>query len=406
MAELKCSSCSRDYYGDLPVGHGLYYPLLLERATGRVHNPTGVGFFASWLQESYAHRVGEAFALAVEQRRDIHRPVLLNALDPVYGHALTKLICAHHHLDLDPGLDLIVLVPRFLRWLVPANAAALWSVDLPADRLWEWSDGTAAEIRRRLEAWPEVELAATTPGILGRPIDPKRLTGLDPFPLDQWAQRLRERPTVTFWWREDRLWRGRRRWIHALWDRSLRRPHPSPGSKAWQTRRVRALAEALRVRFPRLDFGVVGFGQPRGLPAWVVDLRAEGAGEAAQAAWIERTARSHVVVGVLGSHMLLPSALAGSVVDLVPPAFLANQGDDLIIPPQPARQLLFRYRYLTADVSAITLAEVLAALLAKMPLALWNLGGDTAGLERIPQDPWAHSRVRAELVSKMRESTS
>ena len=56
LADLVCSKCGREFYGDLPSGQALYTPLLLEKKTGVVHDSYGIDWFASWLRESYAAR--------------------------------------------------------------------------------------------------------------------------------------------------------------------------------------------------------------------------------------------------------------------------------------------------------------------------------------------------------------
>jgi len=117
LADLKCPQCGRKFYGDLPVGHGLYYPMLLEPDTGIVHDKHGVNWFANWLRDSYANRVNSPVKFTVEDFRPLKRPVLLNCLDRLYGHCILKLLNAQYYLDHHSNIDLIVLVPRFLRWM-------------------------------------------------------------------------------------------------------------------------------------------------------------------------------------------------------------------------------------------------------------------------------------------------
>ena len=65
-----------------------------------------------------------------------------------------------------------------------------------------------------------------------------------------------------------------------------------------------------------LDFAVAGLGTPEGLPNKILDLRFSEV--TVERALCDRYAQSHVVVGVHGSHMLLPSAHAGAVIELMP----------------------------------------------------------------------------------------
>ena len=49
LGHLICPQCQIEFYGDLPSGHGLYYPMLLESDTGIVHDNYSITWFADWL---------------------------------------------------------------------------------------------------------------------------------------------------------------------------------------------------------------------------------------------------------------------------------------------------------------------------------------------------------------------
>ena len=68
--------------------------------------------------------------------------------------------------------------------------------------------------------------------------------------------------------------------------------------------------------------------------------------DAAERGWCERYAASHVVVGVHGSNMLLPSAHAGGVVELIGPERWGNFTQDVLFRDAgDCRETLFRYRF-------------------------------------------------------------
>src|SRR2546421_9745081 len=69
LADLDCPKCSQSYYADLPTGHGLTYPMLLDQRTRRVIDPNNVPWFADLLQKSYAQRENREIAFKVEQFR-------------------------------------------------------------------------------------------------------------------------------------------------------------------------------------------------------------------------------------------------------------------------------------------------------------------------------------------------
>jgi len=405
LADLKCPQCGRDFYGDLPAGHGLYYPMLLEQATGIVHDEHGVSWFADWLRDSYANRVKSPIKFTVEDFRLLKQPILLNCLDTLYGHCLLKLLNAQYYLDHRPDLDLIVLVPRFLRWMVPEGVAAIWTVDLPLKRGIEWNDWLAAEIKRRIEPLEECWLSVAFSHPHPEDYDIERFTGVRSFPIDEWDT-WSERPTVTFIWREDRIWRDLSR--YGSWQEFTQRLKRKLGLaysfRGQQQQRVMVLAQALRRAFPRIDFAVAGLGCPGGLPGWILDIRTREINEHVERAWCERYAQSHVVIGVHGSNMLLPSAHAGAVVELVPVERWGNLIQDILLEVRDVRGIMYRYKFLPLGTSAAVVAEVTVSLLRYLPEALLNFKRPWCDHKALQSDPWLIVKRRRQIAKRLAES--
>ena len=365
LADLLCPTCGREFFGDLASGQALYTPMLLEKATGVVHDPHGVEWFAGWLRDSYARRVDEPLPFDVREHRPVTRPVvLLNCLDTLYGHSLLKLLNAQYYLDRRADVDLVLMVPSFLAWMVPDGAAQVWVVGLPLRRGTEWNEWLAREVRRRVETFGRVSLGHALSHPRPDEFDIERFTRVKPFLLDEWDARLK-RPTVTFVWRDDRPWpaatplSGRKR---------LRQLIGSQGeSRAGQSELVLELAEALRRDLPALDFAVAGLSEGAtrgGLPGWISDLRRPALDEAAERGWCERYAASHVVFGVHGSNMLLPSAHAGGVVELIGPGRWGNFTQDILFPNAgDCREVLFRYRFVDELTPPSDLARLITLIL-------------------------------------------
>lgn len=366
LADLSCSVCGREFYGDLASGQALYSPMLLEKKDGLVHDKYQVEWFAQWLRDSYLNRTDARISFTVEERRQITRPVvLLNCLDTLYGHSVLKLLNAEYHLASE--VDLVVIVPSFLAWMVSEGVAQVWVVGLPLKRGTEWNDWLAGEIHRRVEAFEAVSLsqALSHP----HPVDfhIENFTGVKPFPLDEWERRL-ERPTVTFIWRDDRTWQIPKETGVSANLKRLSAGLSTPASL--QRKLVIDLAEALRRELPKLDFAIAGLSDPGtdDLPAWIEDLRFPAMTEELERRCCERYAASHVVVGVHGSNMLLPSAHAGSVVELIGPDRWGNFLQDILLhDARDSRDALFRYRFLPDSSHPETVAQLITSLLKNQP---------------------------------------
>ena len=357
LADLTCPRCGREFYGDLAAGQALYSPMLIEKATGVVHDKWRIGWFADWLRDSYQNRVTSHVGFTVEEFRPPRHAVLLNCLDRLYGHCLLKLLNAQYYLDHRSDLDLIILVPRFLRWMVPKGPAAIWTVDLPLRQGTEWNDWLATEIKRRVESletcWLSVGFSHPHPADYSI----ERFTGVRPFPVDDWS-RHSEQPMVTFVWREDRVWGDSAR-LHGLAPRLERR---LGWVRSQQKQRVLRLAMAMQHIAPQIRFSVAGLGRPGGLPHWIADMRSLEVTESTERAWCELYAQSHVVIGVHGSNMLLPSAHAGAVVELMPPERWGNMLQDLLLRDTDCREILFRFRIVPISIEPDELAALVVEL--------------------------------------------
>lgn len=362
LADLHCSLCQREFFGDLRAGQALYTPMLLDKATGEVYQSEGAKWFAHWLGESYRHRIDTPLEFTVEEKRPLKKAVLLNCIDTLYGHSLLKLLNAQYYIDHHPELDLIVLTPKIFRWMVPDGVAAIWCVTLQLKHGKEWNDWLAHEIRKRIEPLDECWLSVAASHPHPNDFNIERFSRVSPFSLEQWANRS---PTVTFVWRDDRLWasiaNGRMARMQAYIQRGFNT------ALMQQRQRVIALAERLKANHPEIDFAVAGFGRAGDMPSWILDLRFDVIDEVSERRLCERYAASHVVVGMHGSNMLLPSAHAGATVEIMHSKHWGNILQDILFRAEDIRSAAFRHRVMPANIDPITLAEVVNQILQRYP---------------------------------------
>ena len=365
LADLRCPKCHREFYVDLLAGHGLCYPMLLDKTTGFVYDPHKIKWFADWLYHSYANKSDEPLGFVTEDFRPFKTPLLLNCLDRLYGHCVLKLLNAQHYLDNNPELDLVVLVPRCLRWMVPDGVAAIWTVDLPLEHCTTWSNWLATEISARLKHFDEAWLSIAYPHPHPKDYTIARFTRVQPFSVDRWYAHL-ETPTFTFIWRDDRIW-GKCGGL-ALLRRLVNKLRAKTGLSdlSWshheQKRQVVLLEAHLRKAFPNLNFVVVGLGKPGDMPTYIKDLRTTVIDPIVEQVWCDQYSHSHVVIGIHGSNMLLPSAHAGTTIELMPSDRWGNMIQDLLMPDLDCREALFRYRILPVSVSAQELSLIIVSL--------------------------------------------
>ncbi|MGI8882995.1 MAG: hypothetical protein ACR2IA_01965 [Pyrinomonadaceae bacterium] len=364
LADLSCPNCKTEFYGDLPSGQALYTPMLLEKESGKVYDDYNAGWFSDWLEKAYANRTDEKIPFETRKFSEIKDKVIfLNCLDGPYGDLLHKLLNAQHYIDYHQDASLIVLAPRFLEWLLPDGIAEAWIVDLPLRRGTEWNDWLANEIGERLKPFSKIYLSIAFPHPHSTDFDIERFTRVAPFPLENLGKH-QNKPIITFIWREDRLWKTEGGAPSKFsYERVKNRFGFSEKQIDEQTRKVVEFAELLREKFPAVDFAVAGLGKTNNFPEWISDLRLTELDADEERAWCKRYSESHVVIGVYGSNMLLPSAHAGSVIDLVGEEWWHNYLQDVLFRQSDGRDMIYRYRFVPHSTAPEHLAILVSTLL-------------------------------------------
>lgn len=393
MADLVCETCGKEFYGDLPVGHGLHYPMLLDKKTGHVHDKYGVSWFAQSLERSYFEKAESSISMEVEQFRLLKNIIIVNCLDSYYGHCLLKLLNVQYYLENYDGCDVVVLVPRFLRWLVPEGVAAIWAIDLSLAEAQGWYESLDLEIKRILAPY---EKASVSIGFSHPHMDDFNIVNfsrVNPFELNGWQEKISQ-PVVSFIWRDNRCWVGNRRDKNFL--QKLRDKLKPETVQQVQISTITEFANQLRSRHPDVQFAVVGLGDLGGFPEWIKDMRMRRLTEQDEKEWCKQYAKSHVVVGVHGSNMLLPSAHAGATVELVPSARWGNLVQDVLPRDRDVRFNLFTQRFVPEESSPETLARCVSSLFTSGRGMMVNFTKPYVDHDKVSRNPSMVAKARFE----------
>lgn len=362
MGHYSCKGCGYLFYRDLPQGFAMDHPITIGE-DGSVHDGNKV---PDWIMEPFlkGFRAPNGSPIAIERRvfQESRRIVVLNTLDFLYGHVLLKLYNAQHYLDHRPDLGLVVILPRMYAWLIPEGVAEAWIVDLRLGGMHGWHTAIDRFVQERLPHYDEVHLAKgySHPDVSG--LDIARFTGVRPFDPTRFAQ---EPPHVTFVVRQDRLWY---RWPLAKFMHRVVRKLGLEASLGRlfigdQRVMVRSTMQRLRRSVPGVTFSVVGLGPASSWASDVSDLRTERMDVEVERAWCRAYAKSQVVVGVHGSNMLLPTALAAGCVEILPHDRLGNIVQDISV-RYADRMQLFMYRFVDEFASPSVVARHVVAIFA------------------------------------------
>ncbi|MBK7944207.1 MAG: hypothetical protein IPJ85_02355 [Flavobacteriales bacterium] len=363
LGEYACRACGYSFYHDLPVGFAVDHDVAIGKDDGVMHDKKGV---EEWVKGPLLEAFTKPSDAEVRIERRILRPakrvVILNTLDYLYGHVLLKLWNAQHYLEANPDLGLIVILPKSFEWLIPQGASEAWLVDLKLGQSHSWYRSIDRQVNAFLADFDEAWMGKGYAHPDKSKIEIERFTGVKPFQIERFAD---EKPCITFVLREDRLWF--RTPLHKLKYRVMMKLGMR-GLARWyfladQQRLAMASLRRIRKQMPAVEAIIVGLGDKRTVPSGVIDLRTRSMSVETELAWCHAYARSQIVVGVHGSNMLLPTALAGGCIEVLPHDRYGNIVQDVAVRCSDVMQL-FLYRFVDEFASPRTIARHANSMLA------------------------------------------
>jgi len=356
LGKYHCPNCRLDFLRDLPVGFAVDHPMSIALSDGKLYNPT---LGEAWVHVPLIQAFNEQDDRQVRIERIVNdrrsRVVILNTLDFLYGHVLLKLFNAPDYLRSYSELGLVVIVPRMYAWLIPDGVAEAWVVDLKLGKIQGWYTAIDNFIQERLAEYDEVYLAKgyAHPNLVAA--DMEQFTRVRPFDLEYFSTAP---PHVTFVMREDRLWyrNGTVKFIHRVLRKIGLGRIAKSYAVATQERRVANCMTILRRGLPGITFAMVGLGRSRNHMVDVEDLRSLHMDASVERSWCEAYAKSQVVIGIHGSNMLLPTALAAGCVEILPHDRHGNMVQDIVV-RHADRLQLFLYRFVDEFANPRTVAR-------------------------------------------------
>jgi hypothetical protein len=343
-----CPECTHHIISDLPIAHAIRNTCRIDSTANKlyINNESSRKWFGVPLLESLQNpNFGTAPKLRIEKLASHRQVIILNCIDYLYGHSLLKLFNAEHHLQSNPDIGLILLIPSFLRWLVPDGVAEIWTVDIPLQKARNYYPALNGCISAELIRFERVFLSRAVPHPRVRNIS--FYSGVEKCIYDDSNFR------VTFIWREDRLWCrnfATRLKFGQRWARK--------SLLFLQNLKVRMLFKLMKDVVPVARFTVAGLGKFSTFQSWVDDRRVEKYDERSELEACQVYSESMLVIGVHGSSMLLPSAHAGLTLDLMPASRWQNFIQDILYQEEDPIMASYRYRCLPSNISVGLLAKI------------------------------------------------
>ncbi len=324
---------------NLKVGHYVNYSYQADLKSGKIFSDFPPGWWGEELLESLLKSLKNPQTEDLKISKEVFKPcqkaIILNCIDYLYGHALLKLLNAQRHLENNPDCGLVVIVPKFLRWMVPEGVAEIWTVNISLKNSQNYYPSLDNFINEECNRFEQIYIskAHSHPSHF----DISRFTGVSRHGFDA------EEVKITFVWREDRLW------CNDLIFKILEKTKQTDIALWQQNRKVQKLFAAIKSKLPTAKFAIAGLGTKTQFPEWIEDARVDKYNEETERKTCQIYSESRIVIGVHGSNMLLPSGHAGMTIDLMPRGRWGNLAQDILYQEPDPRLAAFRYRYVPLE---------------------------------------------------------
>lgn len=372
LADCMCLNCKFSFLQTFPVSHTVDDLISISKLNGKVYSLYDqANWVSEKLDESYRRNENGEVKIVRKVFKEHKQVVILNALDYLYGHVLLKLYNCEYHLTRQRHLGLIVIIPRSFEWLVPKGCAEAWIVDLSLSQLAIDHKAIQDFVSQQFNRFTKIYLSKAWSHPDFSNISIARLTGVKPFNLKYFNEL---RPMITFVLREDRWWFPSvfDYWFYRMCRRFGVLKSAGRIISLRQNSLVKEVMRNISKRIKGIDFAVAGLGRTGSFGKSVLDERKTKVTGAVEIDWCRLYARSHVVVGVHGSNMLLPTALAAGCVEILPEDRYGNMIQDISVRYNDRKQLFF-YRFADQYSTAKSVSDKVVSMITDFEMFNKNM---------------------------------
>lgn len=324
-----CNSCGTEYISTIPTGHSTFFPVsfTLDKRHQRFDKESG-----SWMALPLISSVCDGLSSeGVFKRHNLgveKELILINCLDDCFGHVFTKVWNVYLELQNRQNKTIAVLIPAQCRWLLPSTGIEIWSVNLELGQIKQGIQGLDEWIRNQFQRFNKVLLHPTYIHLNHQSLDFKQILGVGPFDLKQFTNLS---PKITFVWREDRFWLSSR-FLYFLNKVSIKYKLETLFSPIFiwrQEQLIKRVVKLIKRNLPSSSFTITGKGKLGNLPSIIKDERYEFIDLKVEHKWNQIFSRTHVIIGVHGSHMMIPSTLAAGFIEILPRYKIDHMTEDI-----------------------------------------------------------------------------
>lgn len=345
LAVCSCLECRKSFHHTYPLGHAGNFPIAFDKDSKKASfSEKSAVWFAEPLIASCLGGKSIDAIIKKKQFFETKKVIIINCLDDCYGHVLLKLLNAQRHLEKHPTLGLIVIIPKSFEWLLPKGVAEVWSVGVSMNRLNYLINGFDDFVKKELERFDEVYFSKAYTHLDHTKIDLSAFTKTERFDMSQFGEL---KPTITFALREDKFWLNNR--LDDFLFKTCVKFKKIRYLKSYfiwkQNRLVNRVAKLIKNEIGEVDFIAAGLGKSGSISEIVSDRRQQKITEKQEKEWCDIYAKSHIVIGVHGSNMLIPTSLTAGFIEILPKHKIPHMTEDMLL-SHSSRYAIFLGRHL------------------------------------------------------------
>ena len=337
------------HYNTLPIEHTAMFPVSfkVDGSDFKFEERSRI-WLAEPLHDAIFNNKPVDGDFKIEKIKTVQNALILNCLDACYGHALDKLFNAQRHLKQHTDHGLIVIIHPSMKSLVPNGAAEVWEVGLAFQDFNSIIKGFDEFVKTQIKRFEKVYLSKAEMYLDYSKIDISMFAKCHPFPEENLSKTPIE---ITFILREDRFWLTHS--LNQLLYLAVVKFKLLKYSKCYfsylQNKKIKQLVQKLKSAKQEFHFNVVGLGKTGSLGKLIEDLRESKTDYMKHESQRDQIfSSSHLVIGVHGSHLLIPTALSGSFISLLPEYKIDGYSEDFMPRYDSLQKQALMGRFLTA----------------------------------------------------------
>lgn len=365
LVDCVCASCNSEFYATLPIGASATFTVAFAKDGSRstYHSRAKLWHAEPLIKSMIEPTQSEGAKIQVQRFSKRKNIVLLNCLDPCFGHSLYRVFHILHLKRSYTELGIVAIITPNFEWLVRDHVAELWIVDQPANRLNDCVPGLDYFVKSQLPRFEKVSLSRASFSNPHGSINLYDIIPSQPFPLYRYAL-LPFR--IVFVLREDRFWL-RSKILNFIFFASVKFKMKKLARPllAWRQNQLYArVAKRIKKQCPQVELYAVGLGKAGKLNPNMQDHRLQTMTEQDELRWLRLYAQSQLVIGVHGSNMILPTSLSAGFIEILPRYKIDHLAEDTALVHPPIKLQGYLGRYLDEGASP--------SLIATHAISMWR----------------------------------